>query len=370
MNNKSSIVTGAILLSGAISRLLFLLFAVFLSTSVSAMDISKYVSGGWGDRAQNGHGYSIEVMKDDLAIVFWYTYNPDGSSTFLVTVGVINGNRISGNTYYYSGMKFGEFDPSVLNEDRWGTVTVTFHDCNSATLEYSSTMSHNDVPFGSGTIQIEKIVSLQGMHCTDTPVAGNFQIAAEGSGGLSAGAGVVFENGDFAYFIYGESHAEVILAGLSPTGPKTFEINATEYSVFGGATNFSGNGAIGEDGLEIDLGAYAEFTATSMQSFQHRLPTQKLAGSYSIIDLVLEEQIGTLSVSSDGLVSGSTSSGCDLSGMFFVPNEFFNQFYVDVSLSSCATSMQIIGGGAYDFDEDTIMLVGSDPTTGYVWELR
>jgi hypothetical protein len=334
------------------------------------MDISKFVSGGWGDPAQSGHGYSIEVMNDNLAIVFWYAFNPDGTSTFLVTVGVIDGNQISGNTYYYSGMKFGEFDPSVLQEVRWGTVTITVHDCDSATLEYSSTMSHNDVPFGSGTIQLQKLVSLQGMHCTDVPVAGNYQLTAEGPGGITAGAGVVFETGDFAYFMYGDGFAEVVLSGLSPTGEKTFEINATAYDVFGGARNFSGNGEINEDGLEINLGSDTTVTATSLPSFQHKLPAQTLAGTWTVIDSVYEEQVGTVSVSSGGSVSGTISPGCDLSGIFFIPNENFNQFYVDVNLANCATPMRIIGGGAYDFDENIIVAVGSDDTTGYVWEMR
>ena len=97
------------------------------------------------------------------------------------------------------------------------------------------------MPFGSGTIQLQKLVSLQGMHCTDVPVAGNYQVTAEGPEGITAGAGVVFETGDFAYFMYGDGFAEVVLSGLSPTGEKTFEINATAYDVFGGARNFSKN---------------------------------------------------------------------------------------------------------------------------------
>ena len=354
-----------------ISKFIFPLIVLLQAISASAVDINKFVSGGWGDPEQDGHGYSIEVMNDDLAIVFWYTYNPDGTSTFLVTVGAIDGDTISGTTYYYEGMVFGEFDPSVLTEYVWGTVTITFHDCNSATLNYASTMTYGDVPFGSGTINLQKLVSLKGMHCTNTPVAGNYQITAEDSGErLSAGRGVVFENGNFAYVIYGENYADVILAVLNPTGLKTFEMNATAYDVFGGTTNFSGNGEIAEDGLGFELGAYSEFYAISLQSFQHKLPTQKLAGTYTVRDIVYEEDIGTLTVSSDGSVSGSISGGCDLSGVLLVPNENFNQFYVDVTLASCATAMRIIGGGAYDFDENTILAVGTDDTTGYVWELR
>lgn len=352
------------------ARRLVLLLALLFTTSSWAMDVDRYTSGGWGDPSQSGHGYSIEVMNDNLAIIFWYVYNPDGTSTFLVTVGQISGNTISGNTSYYSGMKFGEFDPSVLQEDPWGTVTVTFHDCNNATLNYSSSMSHNGVPFGSGTVQLQRLVSLQGMGCTDNPLAGNYHITAIGPDGVSLGAGIVFENGDFAYFVYSESSAEVGLAGMGTTGPDTFGFGGTEYDLFGGATDFSGSGNFNEDDLEGTYNFGTNFIATRMMSFQHKLPMQVLAGTYSITDMLFETHVGTVTISGTGQVSGTTTDGCDLSGIVFVPNQNFNQFYIDIDLDNCATPMNIIGGGGYDFDEDLMIVVGADGTTGYAWELQ
>ena len=91
-----------------------------------AMDILNVHSGSWWNAAQSGHGISVEVLDNETMVIYWFDYNPDGSPTFLITVADIDGDTATGNTFCYSGMKFGEFDPAFLKEEVWGTTSITF----------------------------------------------------------------------------------------------------------------------------------------------------------------------------------------------------------------------------------------------------
>ena len=110
---------------------LLLLFAAF---NVSAIEINSKLSGVWYKPSQDGHGLNVVILDESSTLIYWYVYHTDGTPMFLVTVGQNQGNRTTGTTYYHTGMKFGEFDPNDVNETVWGTSTVTFNSCNSATL--------------------------------------------------------------------------------------------------------------------------------------------------------------------------------------------------------------------------------------------
>ena len=95
-----------------------------------------------------------------------------------------------------------------------------------------------------------------------------------------------------------------------------------------------------------------------------------MAGVYSATDLYYETFAGNVTVSVTGAVTGSTPEGCTLSGSLFVPNERYNQFYIDIGVNGCVYATRIIGAGAYDFDDGSMVIVGADNTTGYAWILE
>ena len=106
---------------------------------------------------------NVVVLDENITIIYWYTYHPDGTPMFLITVGENRDNLTTGTTYYNTGMKFGEFNPHDVQESVWGTSTLTFSDCNTSSLEYSS----EDPAYGSGTIQMERAGSASGLICSD-----------------------------------------------------------------------------------------------------------------------------------------------------------------------------------------------------------
>ena len=81
-----------------------------IAFNASAIDIKPSLSGSWFNPDQNGHGLSVEVLEDNKTLIYWYVYHPDGTPMFLITVGNNSGNRTSGETYYQTGMRFGDFN--------------------------------------------------------------------------------------------------------------------------------------------------------------------------------------------------------------------------------------------------------------------
>jgi hypothetical protein len=355
-----------------ISKALCTVLLTACCLNVWAFDINEYLSGSWWNSSQNGHGFSIEVLDDGRTVIYWYVYNPDGTSTFLLTVGDNTGNRTSGKTYYYSGMKFGEFNPSMLQETVWGNVSITFHDCNNATLQYSSSMSHLGVPFGSGTIPLQKAQEeMKGLHCTDSPLHGNYHMTFTQYGQLGFGLAALFSNGDMAYFAVGTAGAEAGLGAWWQTGSKSFSFNATAYdAIDGGTTNFSGSGESGEDGFGGEYLGSGVLIGTRVHSFQKRLTTNMIAGNYTAKDIVFDANVGTITIATNGQVTGKTDSGCDLSGTVSIPDRQFNQAYFDVTQSNCSLVARIVGAGTYFSDERSLLVIGSDGLFGYIWELR
>lgn len=344
---------------------IFILFLLFISFNVCAIEINSKLSGIWFNATQSGHGLNVVTLDENTTVVYWYVYHTDGTPMFLITVGQNIGNRITGPTYYNTGMKFGDFDPNDIKETVWGTSTVTFNSCNSATLSYSS----NEPGYGSGIIPMQRLAYVSGLKCSDSPLHSTYLAVLVEQGETGFGMGILFENGDIVYFAGNESIGGVGLGQWRTTGSNQFAFDATSYSVFGGWVDISGNGNFNEDALTATYTNGGQLVATPIPSFQHSLDTSKMAGTYSIYD-GFDERIGTATVQNDGRVSGSTLLGCQFVGTLTVPNTSFNQAYLDVDVSNCASTTKIIGAAVYNNAQDAIVVAASDGWYGYIWTLR
>ena len=320
-------------------------------------EIKPSLSGSWYNSLQDGHGLSVEVLSSTTTVIYWYVYNPDGTPTFLITVGENQGNVTSGTTYIQTGMKFGEFDPAVYEQTVWGTVTLTFWDCNNAELEYSSNLPQ----FGSGTIEMTRLASIKGLHCKSSPVQGNYSIShtvrneETGDTVSTGGMAVLLENNEMFYWlgtdgIYGPS-ANLVGAGVWLTSDgefeNSFEYNATTYSVHSeGPQQVSGSGSYNQDGFKAFSDADTAFgdsetlTATPLPSFQTVLTFDKIKGTrfVGVTDII----IGEVMISPDGTVSGTVNE-CQLTGSIEIPNTNFNQATFDFELQNCPNPGAITG---------------------------
>lgn len=91
--------------------------------------ITSELSGAWYDPDRSGEGWVIEVLDDQKALVYWFTYPPAGApgrQTWLVGVGRIEDRALTVELLDPSaGRPFNQrSEPVVLRE--WGTVRFTF----------------------------------------------------------------------------------------------------------------------------------------------------------------------------------------------------------------------------------------------------
>jgi len=351
-------------------RILLILLAVF-ALDASARDIDKSITGSWYNPAQSGHGFSVEVLPDGRAVIYWYVYNPDGTPTFLIAIGNVDGDTVHATAYHNTGIPFGTFDNSNRVQTEWGTLDFTVHNCNSATLNYASTMSIDGEEFGDGTVDLQRLASVAGSKCTATPLQGNMHASIlQPDGNVATGLGLMFANGDMVFFGADINGASVVMGGWQETAAGSFSFSATLYDVLGGAMPVSGDGYYFEDGFTASYTGGGQLLATRLPSFQRGLSFQTLAGTYDVIDFAFGGSIGSVTVADDGSASGSTIDGCSVSGAFTIPDTNFNQALFEGTISDCGDDLALTGAAIYDFDANGIMVAGTDGEYGVYLNLQ
>jgi hypothetical protein len=126
------------------------------------------ISGSWYNPPQSGHGFFIESLGNNIYFMSWFAYDSFGFPTFIIGTGTTTSdNTIRFDMSFVYGMAWGVFDNSNLVTDSWGTVDITFNDCNSATVVYNST--YTDVFgtfYGTGNLPIIRLTSIENLPCT------------------------------------------------------------------------------------------------------------------------------------------------------------------------------------------------------------
>jgi len=126
-------------------------------------------SGSWFDPSRSGEGWILEILPDGKALLFWFTYPPNGAAGdqqwLIAQNGEIRGSQIIFDEIYLtSGTRFGSaFNAADVRLTRWGEIRIAFSDCNSGTLEYSGRL-----PFGSSSVArpITRLTALAGVECS------------------------------------------------------------------------------------------------------------------------------------------------------------------------------------------------------------
>lgn len=130
-----------------------------------SMTIDNGMSGAWYDSSHDGEGWLIEILDENTALVYWFTYpslGENGQQSWFVGLGEIIANRIIVREFLVtSGATFGpDFDPDRVNREFWGSAEFIFDNCNSGMMVYDGPEG-----YGSGTLQLSRLSSLQGSEC-------------------------------------------------------------------------------------------------------------------------------------------------------------------------------------------------------------
>jgi len=131
----------------------------------NGFEIGAGITGNWFDPVQSGHGFGIEVLPGNVMLAEWYVFAPNGGQSWIVATGPIVGNTavLQGFQPVGPGARFPpNFKPSELQNQLWGTITVTFTDCNNGRVSWQPVAAD----YTSGSISITRLTMPMGLTCT------------------------------------------------------------------------------------------------------------------------------------------------------------------------------------------------------------
>ncbi|MBS3822705.1 MAG: hypothetical protein KGY53_02280 [Wenzhouxiangellaceae bacterium] len=114
---------------------------------------AQWLSGAWFGTDRSGEGFLIEVIPDGRAVVYWFTYMPDGSGRQAWMMGVGDIELASGQAdpgqpvaridvqemVRPTGGEFGPgFDPAAIEREVWGRVRLDFFDEDGGEVAWES----------------------------------------------------------------------------------------------------------------------------------------------------------------------------------------------------------------------------------------
>jgi hypothetical protein len=92
-------------------------------------------SGTFVDPERDGEGQFVEILNDELAVIFTFTYRPDGSGPawFFGTASIKGNSLVAGNLLRPVGTSWGDdFDPADVWLQSWGGMSMVFPDCEAS----------------------------------------------------------------------------------------------------------------------------------------------------------------------------------------------------------------------------------------------
>lgn len=130
----------------------------------------------WFNPDRNGEGWMLEILPDDRALAYWFTFDDEGRPSWLIGNGKIEGNRIEfPELLAGSGARFGSaFDPGDVELETVGSARMIFTDCDSGWYEYEARDHHRTVDF-------QALTSTWGTICGPMPITVDDRARLSGS---------------------------------------------------------------------------------------------------------------------------------------------------------------------------------------------
>lgn len=197
-----------------LNMIIVFILMMIISPSGKSNDliITKSFTGSWYNLETSGQGFLIEVIKvngQKKALATWFTFDTNGNQMWLIGVGDIQAQQISFEMLKTEGGTFGNaHDPNNINSNIWGDVTVTFDNCNSASVNWTPVSSE----FTSGSMPLTRLTSINNLNC---------------SGGLSDELGDTANNLEIITFLNNTS----LIAGASGKAKYEERSDRVDFSV-------------------------------------------------------------------------------------------------------------------------------------------
>ncbi len=183
--------------------------------------VDANMSGSWYDASHNGEGFVLQVLQDDTALAYWFTYDESGAQRWFFAVGtVIEDSIVFNEVLLARGAAFGDqFNSEDVEVSSSGSLTINWFDCFSANATYT-------IDGIQGSQALTRITTLAGLDCTN-PSATSSAVTGSWFDQTHNGEGLVIEkliddrvlvywfsydvNGDQAWFFgSGEQNGQAI----------------------------------------------------------------------------------------------------------------------------------------------------------------
>lgn len=112
--------------------------------------IQAGMTAAWYDSERTGEGFLIEILPNDGAVMYWFTYDRDGNQDWYIAAGTVQGRRlVFPELLRVSGGEFGPgFDPDAVTTEVVGTAAFIFNDCDSGAMDWTLKPGLSETGFG------------------------------------------------------------------------------------------------------------------------------------------------------------------------------------------------------------------------------
>ena len=127
--------------------------------------IEAGISSAWYDPARNGEGFMLEILAENRAVMYWFTYNLEGEQDWYIAQGDIRGNRILfPELMQVSGGEFGPgFDPDNVTREVVGSASFIWSSCESGAMDWLIDQDGNGRRHGR--MNLSRLSRVMGLDC-------------------------------------------------------------------------------------------------------------------------------------------------------------------------------------------------------------
>lgn len=127
--------------------------------------VNPSMSASWFNPAESGHGIMIHLLNATTAWMCWFTFDANGNPAWICAIGVIDGDTITFEEAFIveGGFFPPDFDPELIEEIPWGSITVQFTGCNAGMMSWTTSA----MGFQSGEMPIVRLTDLWSVPCVE-----------------------------------------------------------------------------------------------------------------------------------------------------------------------------------------------------------
>jgi serine protease len=129
--------------------------------------LSPGFSGAWFDITHNYEGFTLEILDETHALLYWFTYDTEGNQAWLILIADIEGASIfATDVLRPTGGKFGpDFNPDDVVLNKWGAAVFSFGTCT--TFGHGGSMRYLPPPdYGiESTLLLYRLIFIEGIDC-------------------------------------------------------------------------------------------------------------------------------------------------------------------------------------------------------------